>query len=559
MMFLLDTAIKSSLLLLLAFFAAWLLRKASAATRHFVLAAGLVCAAVSPALTLVVPAWRLDLPVPVPARESSQPAATSRMSTETVVDTSPVAVAPSAISQTPARRPLFTAEQLFVFWGAGIAVALLSLLAGFARLRWIARRASPVTHQEWLVVLADVAARHGLVRMPRLLQSRHPSLMVTWGAMQPTVLLPGSAPEWSLERMRVVLDHELAHIARRDWVTQIGAEILRCVYWFNPLMWVACRRLRQESEQACDDRVLGMGHAGPEYAAHLLELARAFRSSDRVWIPAAAIARPSSLERRVAAMLTNDVNREPVSPRVALAAVLLLVATMLPIASFDAFAQTRFAAVSGAVTDESGAMLVDAVLTLTNSQTSAKHELRTNQTGFYEFVGLPAGTYDMQVRRPGFEAGKERLSLGVGEVLQRDVRLRVGSVQEVIAVFAGETPRPFVWPPRGVTGAPRPCPDPAVGGCIGPPRKLKDVRPDYPPALENSGIEGEVVIEGIIGTDGRMKDMRVIESPHPELERAALDAVGEWEFTPTTLNGRTIETRISVSVGFGLAPRAPIR
>ena len=55
---------------------------------------------------------------------------------------------------------------------------------------------------------------------------------------------------------------------------------------------------------------------------------------------------------------------------------------------------------------------------------------------------------------------------------------------------------------------------------------------------------------GRIGTDGRMKDLRVVSSPHPDLERAALDAVSEWEFAPTMLNGRTVETRIGITVRF---------
>ena len=67
-------------------------------------------------------------------------------------------------------------------------------------------------------------------------------------------------------------------------------------------------------------------------------------------------------------------------------------------------------------------------------------------------------------------------------------------------------------------------------------------------------MQGTVSIEGQIGTDGRMKDMRVLSSPHPAFERAALDAVGEWEFTPTTLNGRVVDTRINVSVSFAPAP-----
>jgi TonB family protein len=557
MTFLLDAAIKSSLVLLVALFAAWMLRRSSSAVRHFVLAAGLACAALSPALALVMPGWSVELPGPA---QIAAPASFVETSTApagaSAASEAPVATAPAA-TDSGTGTPVFTGQPVLLLWAAGVVAAFLSLCAGLARLGWIVRHASPTTHQRWLDVLTDVAARHGLARAPRLLQSRHPSLLVTWGVFRPTVLLPVSAPEWTSDRMRIVLDHELAHIARRDWLTQIGAEILRCVYWFNPLMWAACRRLRQESEQACDDRVLNMGHAGPAYASHLLDLARAFRSSDHAWIPAAAIARPSSLERRVAAMLTNDVRRHPVNLRTALAAVLLLAVVTLPIASYEAFAQARYATVSGTVTDESGAILVDAILVLLNNQTKAKYEVRSNDTGFYEFVGLTAGEYQFEAQRRGFEALKETVFLGVGETQQRNVTLDVGMVQETIRVGRGTPPRPQSVAPPAVRRTPRPCSNPSAGGCIGPPMKLKDVPPVYPPALENTGIEGEVEIEGIIGTDGRMKNMRVISSPHPDFERSALDAVGAWEFTATTLNGRSIETRIIVRVGFGSSPRVP--
>ena len=69
--------------------------------------------------------------------------------------------------------------------------------------------------------------------------------------------------------LRIVLRHELAHIRRGDWVVQIAGEILRTAYWFNPLVWIACARLRQESEQACDDEVLTSDVDGPDYATHL--------------------------------------------------------------------------------------------------------------------------------------------------------------------------------------------------------------------------------------------------------------------------------------------------
>jgi beta-lactamase regulating signal transducer with metallopeptidase domain len=91
-----------------------------------------------------------------------------------------------------------------------------------------------------------------------------------------------------------VLGHELAHIRRSDWLVQLLAEVLRSVYWFNPVVWIACRRLRLESEQACDDAVLEMGVEGGAYATELIDLARAFKSQ-QMFLPAAAIARSSSL------------------------------------------------------------------------------------------------------------------------------------------------------------------------------------------------------------------------------------------------------------------------
>lgn len=256
-------------------------------------------------------------------------------------------------------------------------------------------------------------------------------------------------------------------------------------------------------------------------------------------------------------MLTSDVNRNPVTPTARWRTAILLLALSLPVMTFDALGQARFATVAGVVTDESGAVLVDATLSLSNARTGAKYEVRSNQSGAFELVGVTAGSYDFSAQRVGFEPTAESLTIGVGETRQKNVSLRVSSVQETITVVGGpDSPEPSAPAQRVVTArapARRPCPNPAVGGCIGPPVKTKDVRPIYPATLANAGLAGKVIIQGVIGTDGRMKEMRVVSSPHPDLERAALDAVGQWEFTATTLNDRAIETRINVDVGFSTA------
>jgi len=95
-----------------------------------------------------------------------------------------------------------------------------------------------------------------------------------------------------------------------------------------------------------------------------------------------------------------------------------------------------------------------------------------------------------------------------------------------------------------------------VGGCIRPPVKVKNVRPIYPASLSEAGVQGAVLLEANIASDGRTNVVRVIASPHPGLERAAIEAVSQWEFAPTTLNGSIIETPMNISVTFRLPEAA---
>ncbi|MBI4485927.1 MAG: TonB family protein [Acidobacteria bacterium] len=242
-------------------------------------------------------------------------------------------------------------------------------------------------------------------------------------------------------------------------------------------------------------------------------------------------------------------------PLTASAILLTFLGVTAAIAGFEVFAQSRFATVSGTVVDQSGGVLV-ATLVVSNLQTNAKNEVRTNQTGFYEVVGLPAGDYELEVRQLGFQMVKEPLSLGVGEARQRNFTLQVSAVQETITMTGGAAAA-VPAPPR-VASAParRPCPNPAVGGCIRPPVKVKDVRPIYPALLSEAGVEGVVLLVANIASDGKTNVVRVVSSPHPELERAAIDAVSQWEFAPTLLNGAVIDTPMNISVTFKLPEAA---
>ena len=90
-----------------------------------------------------------------------------------------------------------------------------------------------------------------------------------------------------------------------------------------------------------------------------------------------------------------------------------------------------------------------------------------------------------------------------------------------------------------------------VGGPVPPPKRIKDVRPVYPAIAQSARAQGVVIIEAIIGPDGHVQDAKVLRSI-PLLDAAALEAVKQWEFTPTLLNGEPVPVIMTVTVNFTL-------
>ena len=261
-----DSTVKVSLIVLMALVARALLRRRSAAVRHWVLSVAIACAAAMPLLATMVPAWHI-----VPGAFSPEPPGAQ---SESVVSTTTI-VAQGAVASDQIRSDASTGEpyasigsrmaaMVGPIWVAGVGISLLVLLAGLGHLKWLATGARQIEGGRWGRLANEISAAFELRHPVKLLQSDHPTLLVTWGVLQPKVILPAAACDWSDDRVRVVLRHELAHIRRGDWAVFMAAEALRAVYWFNPLVWMACRRVRQESEHACDDVVLSGGIEGSE-------------------------------------------------------------------------------------------------------------------------------------------------------------------------------------------------------------------------------------------------------------------------------------------------------
>jgi TonB family protein len=545
--------IKISLIILTGLLVTRFMKTASAAARHWVLSAAIACAAAAPVIELVVPAWGESIAMSTREPSNVRPSAAATAAVQTTWQVTGLPQPPSTKWSAAA-----LAQAARIAWLAGAGPCVLLVLVGFGRLRWIATKSVRLRSGRWVDAADMIRQHYGIRRRVELLQSAHPSLLVTWGLWRPKIVLPAGAPDWTDERVRIVLSHELAHIQRGDWLTQLVAELLRCVYWFNPIVWLVSRRLRQESEQACDDVVLRLGIAGPQYAGHLLALARSSRNHRLQSLSEAtapAMARPGSLERRVVAMLNTRVNRAPLSRRARAVTLAGLLTITAAVGGFRAQAQT-FSSLSGTVSDPHNRTVPGVTVSVTNIGSRAKHEVTSNDRGRYELVGLPPGDYQLDATMMGFKNFRTTISLQA-KPARMDVALQIGSLTETVTIQGSPGERPKPTASGGATAFPaassvQECQPSGQGGEIRPPQKIKNVNPIYPDP--EGKLEGIVIVEGRVATDGTVTQAKALRSPHADLEKSALDAFEQWQFTPTLLNCVPIEVTITATMNFTVKP-----
>ncbi len=335
---------RATIVLSLTWLGARVAMRRSASTRHAVWAAGFIAALALPFAARAVPGWSLAV-LPAAVVEPIAPTA------DHIVAAPPASPAlPSINVRAPqiASRPstptvdptgsiwlsnLTTTGWVLLAWGViGLALLLryvVSLVAVFA----LTRRAEAVNVARWRDALDVTTAALGLTRDPRLVMTDRVTVPFTCGFLRPTLVVPSSALAWTDDRIRVVLLHELAHVARRDCLVQAVVQAVCAVYWFHPLAWVGARHLRAERERACDDLVLAAGTRSAAYAEHLLDIARAATDTPRMAVAALAMARPSELEGRLLAILDRGRDRARAERGLVWKVALLSAVVVLPLAS----------------------------------------------------------------------------------------------------------------------------------------------------------------------------------------------------------------------------------
>ena len=215
-------------------------------------------------------------------------------------------------------RGLAWEQWLLWGWAVGVVMILGQLAAGFVSVYRLSRQTEPLETPERRQLIQGLIDEGRISSEVRVAYSRGARVEVpmVWGVVRPLILLPQAARSWTHERLRVVLLHELAHVKRWDYVLHLTAQVVRALFWPNPLVWQAVRAMHIEQEYACDDFVLTAGTASHEYAEHLLDIVRSFQERrSSVHGAAVAMGRAGDIKDRMRALLRGPSDRSPLTFR----------------------------------------------------------------------------------------------------------------------------------------------------------------------------------------------------------------------------------------------------
>ena len=207
-----------------------------AVVRHRIAFGTVFCLAVLPLLSWVIPSWELSI-----------------LPRETAAGGSDL------LSLAVVLVPIYLSVALFLFARLCIDIVGTALLSGRA-----------ISAGSALELLPDLDHTRGDVQVRFCGEIRTP---LTWGWTKPQILLPQEATDWDAQDLLMILQHELAHIERADWMGHLLARCIHALYWPVPGIRHLMRQLSLSMEQACDDRVLATGVPAPSYAAMLLRQA----------------------------------------------------------------------------------------------------------------------------------------------------------------------------------------------------------------------------------------------------------------------------------------------
>jgi TonB family protein len=561
----------------------WTVRIDAPATRYAVLR-GLL------AVCLLLPVLQPRVPLPLASFMIEEPTAVEFAAARPAGDARSYAEARASLRTRAASLPINGVVLLIV---AGTIARLAWIGAGVVRLRALRRAGETATPNGVHDELQSLIGTHAAIRyVPFLGQP------VTFGFRRPVVLLPERLRQLPPHIQRAVAAHELWHVRRRDWMWTVAEETLRAALWFHPAMWVLLSRIQASREEVVDELSVLTTGSRKHYLDALLTFA-----DERPLFAAAAFARRRHLVRRMLLISKESVmsSRRLVASTLALGAAVVAAGwySVLAFPLMDGQAPPRdpvrppSEVRASAERAEKEAQLKQRVveqptkenylLLAQYSWERAFRDASLSDSAKAEYVaqGIAAADSALALDPDYVEAliyknillrvkaqatpdlvENRRLVAEADLLRNRAIALRKASGQPGTTFTPsghemGFVPAPGQAPPPPPPPPPPPAPVDGVMPLrvgvnnVGPPAKLRDVQPEYPIEAKIKNVQGVVVLDVVVDASGAVRETLVLQSI-PLLDKAAIDAVQQWRFQPTLLNGQPMPVVMTVTVNFAL-------
>jgi len=474
---------------------------------------------------------------------------------------------------------------------AGIALRLLWLLSGIIRLAICRRRASLM---ETPYPQASIYLSEEVIGP------------VTFGWLRPAVILPATYPALPEATRQAILHHELAHVDRNDWLFTLGEELVRAVLWFHPAIWWLLAQIHLAREQAVDQAVIEQTESTNHYVEALLAMAGV--ATEQNISAAPLFLKRRQLARRVA-LLVKPTAMSTARIRVTLVALATL---LIPAARFGLMlvplqAPAQEGKPVASMYWNAGKFTYPPEAIASGTEGNVYLEISIDETGVVRNTKVISGpeqlisgsvqqvkmwrvtlkepkasTYaasfhyklphsvSADIRQIGPAAPITSIDFGaVPAAIQEKVRAEIG-VAEGDKISAAHLPAikeavnkvdkslnvnmNSTQDGKQLTIASQPEPESKVievGGNAQSAALIYKPSPRYPREAKLAHVQGQVRLIVTIEKDGVVKDIE-LQSGHPMLVQSAMDAVRQWVYRPTLLNGEPVAVRTTVDVNYTL-------
>jgi TonB family protein len=368
--------------------------------------------------------------------------------------------------------------------------------------------------EEMLVAAERIAGAFGLDKLVPVFTSARVSVPIVFGILRPIIVLPCSVlTGLSQTQLEAILAHELAHIARHDFLVNLFQSAAEVMLFYHPAVWWLSGRIRQEREMCCDEMAAAVCGDRVLYSRALLAL----EERRQEFVPAA---NGGNLRRRIEHLLRQPVDDVPQSRAAAgLLAILTCCAVLILSAAPGMLAQSTEA-----------------------DQKERKRRIAYSDERYSD-------------SRPGSETARGRMYIEKGP--PNEIESHPQEYREVWLYRNGEMYEfngpgydlklgadAFNFPSTGEKRI-------RIGRSIAEGKLTYSPRPEYPAEARKAGQQGVVVLAVLINKNGNVQDTALV-SGAPELAEAAVKAVRQWTYGTTLLNGAPVEVVTTVDVPFRL-------